>query len=273
MRLLAWWPWTRSLSIPQLFCKHDGGRWVDAAEHTQAFWRERFHSGQSFFLSNIHILFQTEGCGYSSLTDNTGCLHYNCYRHKAHIYICCFYLLLFWGINEEVSRVWWTVKSEQFEDHFSFSHIHSCETKTFTGKKHTAALFNCFSVVRLHLWDRGGVDTRCVIESTFPWERKVPAVMATSTGVCVIVLVCGHHPRELVSCCFMQEITQLNQATGSGAADAVESHTTNLTPPHTPLLLHPISPVTWHSMPREHRHTLHIQVSTASLMCRPIHVA
>lgn len=130
----------------------------------------------------------------------------------------------------DYAKKWtWSRSSEQFEDQFSVAHNPSCDFQTFDKKKKksTGGLFNCFSVVRLHLWDRGGVDTRCVIENTFLWEHKVPAVMATSTGVCVSVLVCGHHPRELVSCCFMQEITQLNQAAGSGAADAVESQHTH----------------------------------------------
>lgn len=49
--------------------------------------------------------------------------------------------------------------------------------------------------MRFHLCDRGDVEARCVIESPFHREHKVPAVIDTGTGVCVLLseLVCGHH--------------------------------------------------------------------------------
>lgn len=93
--------------------------------------------------------------------------------------------------------------------------------KPLQEKKNPAGLFNCFSVVRLHLWDRVGVDTRCVRESTFLRERKVPAVMATSTGVyvCVSVATTQGSWSAVVSC---RRLHSLIKQPISGADDAVE---------------------------------------------------
>ena len=121
---------------------------------------------------------------------------------------------------------------------FTFPQSQLWIQKLYWKRTHTRCwkvhLFFCCEASPLR---QGAVDTRCGIESTFLREHKVPAVMATSTGVhvCVRVLVCGQHPGELVSCCFRQEITQLNQAAWSGAADAeVEAHTYTLTYPTSP---------------------------------------